>query len=320
MKKILIVLIAILFASCNDGFSPNGDYTPKLIVYSVLDAATDTQYVRVYSSFSPEQYVPDTQSPNTEIVNAVVRIADDSTEVLFRDTVITIQSGGSAKTVRVYMAPNFRPKEKKQYQLTVQSGSYPVATSSATGLDPAQIIMTDTKPLFEPLPEKDIIFDVYLGKNSSAYLGTLFMEYEVLINGAWKLFSKEMPIDIVYDAAGKIAKRFYPIPVLYRSSATVYRNIQISYQTEIYSAIISEIKEEHQASYDAKELRFKDVRFTIVQFDNEVFTYYSVANNFPGATTIRLDEPDYSNMKNGYGIFGTIATQVKVYGIPGDFP
>lgn len=310
----------MLLGSCNDGFSPNGDYTPKLIVYSVLDAAADTQYVRVYSSFSPEHYVPDTPSPNTEIVNAIVRIADDSTEVIFRDTVITVTTGGVTMSFRVYMAPKFKPKEKKLYRLTVQSGSYPVATSTATGLDPAQIIMFDTKPLFEPLPEREIVFDVYLGKHASAYLATLHMEYEVLQNGIWTVYSKEMPIDIVYNAAGKIAKRFYPFPVLYQQGNAVYRNVQIIYQTEIYSAVISEIKEEHAAAYGAKELRFKDVRFTLVQFDNEIFTYYSVANNFPGATTVRLDEPDYSNMTNGYGIFGTIGTQVKVFGIPSDFP
>jgi hypothetical protein len=320
MKNILILSIALVFLSCNDGFSPNGEYTPKLIIYSVLDGMSDTQYVRLYTSFSPDQYVPDTPSPNSDIANAVVRVYDDSSEFFFRDTIISVLSGSSTRPVRVYMHPAFRPKEKKVYRISVQSGNFPVATSTATAQEAGQIAMFDTKPLFEPLPGKFIALDLYLGRHAGAYLGVMKIEYDVLINAVWTPQSEELPLDIVYDASGNISKRFYPIPILFQGVSVPNRNVQIKYQTELYSATISTIKQKYKAEYEAKNMKFKRVRFTLVQFDNEIFTYYSVANNFPGATTIRLDEPDYSNIQNGYGIFGTIMTQIKIYGIPEDFP
>lgn len=320
MKKFILFIAAVFLVSCNDDFSPNGDYTPKLIVYSVLDAAKDTQYVRVYGSYSPEQYHPDSPSPNTDIANAVVRVFDDSSEYIFRDTVISVTEGITTKNVRVYTHPQFRPKEKKVYHLSVQSGTYPVATAAATGLDAAQILMFDTKPLAEPLPGQFVTFDLFLGRLAGAYLGVMKIEFEVMENLVWVPHSMEVPLDIVYDASGKVSQRFYPIPRIFQSVSMPSRNVQVAYQTEVYASTINQIKETYKAAYDAKNLKFKRVRFTLVQFDNEVFTYYSVANNFPGATTIRLDEPDYSNMHNGYGIFGAIYTQEKAYGIPEDFP
>ncbi|MCK9408389.1 MAG: DUF4249 family protein [Bacteriovoracaceae bacterium] len=320
MKSFSILIFALVFVSCNDDFSPNGKYIPKLIVYSVLDAASDTQYVRVYSSFSPEQYVPDTQSPNTEITNAVVRVYDDSSEFIFTDTLVTVTVGNVAKNIHVFMHAKFKPKERKLYHLSVQSGEYPATTSTATGIEFAQIIITDTKPLSVPEPGKNVTFDVYLGRNTGAYLAVMRVEFEVLRNGKWTVYSMEVPLDIVTDESGKVSKSYYPIPVLYRSKSAPDRFIPVNFSTEVYSATIRRIKEEFLTDYETKNLRFKDVRFILTQFDNDIFTYYSVANNFPGATTIRLDEPDFTNMKNGYGIFGSISTQVKVYGIPSDFP
>jgi hypothetical protein len=320
MKKITVTLTALLFLSCNEDFSPNGEYTPKLIVYSVLDAAADTQYVRVYSSYSPEQYAPNAPSPVTEIPNAVVRVYDDSSEYIFTDTLITIPNGSSTSTIRVYKHPAFRPKDRKLYHLSVRSGTFPEAVSTATGMEAAQIIFRDSKPLFEPVPGKFITFDCYMGRNIGAYLPVLKLEYEILKSGIWIQYAKEVPIDIVLDPSGNVTKRFYPIPILYEGTNVPNRLVYVSYTTEIFSATVREIKEEHAADYEAKNLRFKDIRFTLVQFNNELFTYYSVANNFPGAATIRLDEPDYSNITNGYGIFGTMSTQVKVYGTPGDYP
>jgi hypothetical protein len=320
MKHIVVFAAAFAFISCNGDFSPNGEYTPKLIVYSVLDGAADTQYVRVYSSFSPDQYVPDAPSPNTEITNAVVRVFDDSSEFIFRDTVIAVKNGNTMTSVRVYMHPAFKPKEKKLYHLSVKSGTMPEATSTATALDPAQIFLMDTKPLAEPLPGKFISYDLYLGKSTGAYLGVMKVEFEVMKNSVWVPLSMEVPLDIVYDGSGKVASRFYPVPILFQALSAVNRYVQANFQTEVYSATINLIKETYQAEYEAKNLKFKRVRFTLVQFDNELFTYYSVANNFPGATTIRLDEPDYSNVRNGFGIFGAIMTQEKVFGIPEDFP
>lgn len=316
MRTLILIMLSLLFLSCNDDFTPNGPYTPKLIVYSVLDAANDTQYVRVYSSFSPAVYRPDSPSPNTEIANATVRIADDSTAYVFHDTLMTI--GG--KQVRLYVHPQFRPKDRKVYHLSVASADYPTATSTATGVESGQILMFDTKPLFEPAPGTNLLFDLFLGRNCSAYLSTLKLEYELFRNGAWVVQSREVPLDVVYDASGATVKRYYPIPVLYQNNGSVNRNVQIKYATELYTGEIKAVKDEYPTDVDNKTLRFKDVRLTLVQFDNEVFTYYSVANNYPGATTIRLDEPDYTNMKNGFGIFGAMVTQQKVYGIPAIFP
>lgn len=321
MKRIVLYLLPIVaLISCNENFSANGEYSPKLIVYSVLDGSVDTQYVRVYSSFSPEQYNPNSVSPKINVTGALVKVYDDSSVYIFHDTTISfVQDNGSIEQLHLYVS-YFRPKEKKNYMLSVQSTGFPTATSTAIGLEASQIILFSTIELFEPASGKNITVDIYLGKNVSAYLTVFTIEYELLKDSVWQTFSREVPISIVKDAAGNITKRFYPVPEHYAITRSIDRNVKINYPTEFYLSTINDIKTEYQVEYDKKALRFKDVIFQLTQFDNDIFTYYSITNNFPGATTIRLDEPDYTNIKNGFGIYGAVAVQKKKFGIPSDFP
>lgn len=314
---LLLICFSFLVMSCSDDFSPNGEYSPKLIVYSILDASKDTQYVRVYSSFDPKLYNPNSSSPTSNITGAVVKISDDSSEYVFRDTVVAVtSSSGTVESLQVYVAPKFVVKERKQYSLNVQAGTFPTATASSVSLELGQIFLFSTSLLFQPAAGQMITFDLYLGRNISAYMFTFVIEYEVFKNNVWVTQFREVPISIVSDGNGKVTKRFYPIPTLYAVGSSVYRNVKVFYGTENYTSVFNDINEE----YVNQTYRFKSAHAILTQYDNDLFTYYSIANNFPGATTIRLDEPDYTNIANGYGVFGSMTKQTKTYGIPSKFP
>jgi len=52
-------------------------------------------------------------------------------------------------------------------------------------------------------------------------------------------------------------------------------------------------------------VRFERVVFYLIQFDEPLYNYYKLVRGFQDPATIRLDEPDFTNIQGGLGIFGS---------------
>ena len=91
------------------------------------------------------------------------------------------------------------------------------------------------------------------------------------------------------------------------ASATVGSGLQTSesafYANRSYEQTISLI----HAQYGSANIRMKRAVFLLEQADRHFFTYYSYANSFQDRLTIRVDQPDYSNMNGALGFFGSLA-------------
>src|SRR5512142_1998310 len=75
---VVVAVWTVLAAGCNEPFSPRGPYTDNLVVYGVLTNRSDTQYVRVYSTYNPPSVNPLTNTSDNAQAGANVTIADDS--------------------------------------------------------------------------------------------------------------------------------------------------------------------------------------------------------------------------------------------------
>jgi hypothetical protein len=65
---------------------------------------------------------------------------------------------------------------------------------------------------------------------------------------------------------------------------------------------------------------FTQALFYVVQFDVALWNYYSVANMFRDKLSVRTDEPDYTNINNGTGVFGSTTVDSLVWPIPHFIP
>jgi len=310
MKRLFIGIVLIL-AGCSDNFNPNGEYQKKLIVYAVIDASTDKQFIRVYSTFSPEEYNPLTPSPNKEISNASVKIVDGNVSHNFHDTLITVNDGSAGtRQVRAYVHQGFQPVEEKLYTLSVYSTGFDTAKSSMVGIYPGDILPGDITLLSKPSTKKYIPLRVFLGKNAHAYLPKISLEYVV---GNDTLI-REVPFVVMKDEFGHVTKRIYPNIAFRDASSNIDGNYEtIYFESAAYIAAIADIRQENSTS-----VKFRRAILTLIQFDKGLYTYYSVTNSFGGAATIRLDEPDYTNINNGFGIFGMMTKLERSYGVPSE--
>ena len=67
---------------------------------------------------------------------------------------------------------------------------------------------------------------------------------------------------------------------------------------------------------DYGDVYFRQANCYLVQTDQALYVYYNVANGFRDAFSIRMDQPDYSNIEGGLGVFGSYNVDKKSYELP----
>lgn len=83
-------------------------------------------------------------------------------------------------------------------------------------------------------------------------------------------------------------------------------NTRVVFGAAGYAAVVSQLRQR----YTGGRVRLKGTRFVLTQLDNWFYAYYSVANGFPDSGTLRLDEPDYTNINGGLGVFAVSSETV----------
>ncbi len=301
MKKSIPFLIAtLLVIGCDEAFEPNGPYQPQLVLYSVLDAGTDTQFVRLQTTVDPRSYDPFAPFSPPAVTGATVVLQDNGISYTFRDTVISVTEGSGTRLVPAYVHYQCRIVSNRQYQLTAVVPGFPVVTATAIGLNSAFLHQVNTKVLFNPINQEDISFDLFLGRNAKAYLLLFTIEYERLRNGVWIMQRYDVPSSVIDG------KKIYP-QISLSPGIEPFNKV---FPLTLYNAAIAEIR-----SNPLDTVRFGTAVFTLLQFDTPLYTYYSVANNYPGGSTLRLDEPDFSNVSGGYGVVGVTNKFVARYAL-----
>ena len=67
------------------------------------------------------------------------------------------------------------------------------------------------------------------------------------------------------------------------------------------------------------KLVFHSVVLQFVQYEENLYNYYSVVNGFQDRYSIRLDQSTYSNISGGMGLFGAYSVDSLVHTLPYDF-
>ena len=102
MKKILIIFgaLAVLFTACETDFNVNAAWEETIVVYGLLDASTDTQYIRINKAYLGEgdairmaQY-PDSINFNPSSLDVIIyklESNNDTTDIVQLDTMLIIK-------------------------------------------------------------------------------------------------------------------------------------------------------------------------------------------------------------------------------------
>lgn len=286
-------LLASLLVACNQPFEPVGPVSDRLVLYSILSAQSDTQYVRVSATYSA--------LPAPEVENADVEMIGGGRLIRFRDTTIRrVDEQGVLRSMKVYVAYNFRVTGGSQYHLLVSTPSGLQAQSRATALNVPSVRLVDPKPI-DSLTGKPIVLKTEFPSATGAYVMHFYLDYYVLIGGGWELRREEVPQRTYQDDAGA-EQRVFPKLALLRTETPT--ELTITFDSGLLSQTRSRVLSRHSGA----RVVFLQTVFLLTQIDNALFTYYSLNSGPKDNSTIRLDQLDFTNVTGGFGFFGSGAT------------
>ena len=308
MRNALVPIIvsflqALLCLSCNQPFSPKAPFDPQLVVYSVIYTDCSQQFVRVYSTYDVSGYDPYGNATDGALAGATVSVAGPQGTFLFRDTLLQRPDTTRYKTPIYAYVADWRPKPGQTYTLTVNAGKAGSTQSTVTTppvsssqywnpVDPT--LALDYPDTITVLTYVAAVFQV--SESAKAISQQLYILYTVQ-NGNGR--EEERVVQLLGQDVGRASAG--------RASVACSR-------TNISSWF-------HYLSktYAGSKLTFKRIVFRVLQMEENWCEYYNIVRLAQDTRSTRFDQPDFTNLSNGYGVFGGCTVDSLVHEYPADF-
>lgn len=283
--KYLVLFSAFVLQSCNDSFSPVGEFEDGYSMYCILNSAEDVQKVYIFRNFLPDDLNPENYNQNRTIGNAKVRLSDGSNNFIFTDTTLFVDSLGY--NISYYQINNFSPGNSL-LKLTADIPGY----KSLTGEIEINAVDFD----FYHRTKRDIEYNTFnpyrvrFDKEISfEFLPVFLINYITIENGDTAKYSKEVPLYYYNDGGLFLSK--YP---------DFETRMFVDYETDVIEQTFKIIASEHKS----KNIKIVDADIYIIQTSYPLNVYYKAAKTARDGFSIKLQEPEISNITNGRGLFG----------------
>jgi hypothetical protein len=296
----LVAAAVCVLPACNQPFEPDGPTHGKLVVYSILDGSGTRQYVRLSTTYA--------EPPVPVLHNASVWMTYGTTTVQFRDTTImTTDASGNQVSVPVYAANAFTITGGTKYTLHVTEPTGLNVDVAASALQKPSFSINNTKTLSRSVRQQ-IILNTTFGSKSGAYVMHFYLDFYAFVNGGWELHRVEVPSRAYINGLGSLVK-IYPTLDLVGPLAASQSIVPIKYDTLQYDATRADVI----SQYPAAPVVWLRAVFVLSQIDDVLYNYYYVNNGPSDQSTIRMDQPDYTNIPKGLGVFGSHVVTTMIY-------
>ena len=301
---------------CSDEFSPSVEGPRPYVVFGLLNSAVDTQYVRVHPTSAPTD--PDPGNPL--LPGTTVTVSGGGVMTVFNAMQLAPAPGAAdTSMIPAYVAFPFRPVRGATYSLLVQS---PPGNSTGTMTVPeiGRLSFSDVSIVQNPWGynrTNSFIVEVTLASQALGFAVRFLVEYEHLISGQWIVEQREVPL--YYEDEGQPATSRAVYPALGRRAANnepnpftlPERNVAV-FTNGPYRATLEVIYN----AYGLTNVRMLRAVFILNQADRNFFTYFALANYFQDRFSIRVDQPEYTNMSGSLGFFGSLTADTDSVDLP----
>jgi hypothetical protein len=305
LKSAVLVFLGLIIAlinGCDTSFDPRGQYQKSLVVYSILSNRSDTQYVRVYTTYNPSGFDPGENTTDATVRNAAVVLTDDSTTYRLRDTLITrVDKSRYTNDLGSYATYHCQLRPGKTYRLTVASDQGNVQAAVNV---PGRGLLIPNNSFVLQAPDKYVTeyisVTIQISPLTQGYIVRLYIDYEVKVGLDWVYQREEIPSSVV-SGSGSDAQ--YDYPRLTRRLTDINQPIvNIYFPLPIYNAVFKRIV----SQYGTDGFRLKSATYILTQVEANLYKYFNIVNGFQDQYSIRTDQPDFSNIQGGFGVFGAM--------------
>ncbi len=306
-------ILALALSACKQPFEPDGPTGNKLIVYSILNKQTDTQYVRLATTYrSGPGPIVQGASVSVSIVGTPSLPPNVDRTVVFRDTAIDhLNAQGVVEHLPIYVSYHFRPLDGVTYQLSAQmAGTAAPAQATTTTLGSPDFNLQNSDAL-RPDGNRQILVDAWFPSASGAYELHFFVEFYALVNGGWELHREEVPGRSYTDDAGNEVRVYPSLAPISSLAGSTGSTVLIALDTVQYRAVRRRVF----SRYGAPQVVLLQALFVLTQIDDVLYNYYYLNNGVLDQSSVRLDVPEYTNIGGGLGVFGNGVVIRKTYSL-----
>ena len=294
-KKVILLfllLISLYFISCDDSFNPYAPFTEDYILNGIIRGDTTYQVVTLTHSYQPKSTDPLTYKNDPAIVGARVELTYDNKVYELRDSSITRTDISHFDIpFRFYYTNNLRPDVNKTISIKVvlPNGKFLEAETKTPNASKYSFFN-----IFYPTYHTDFSFPPDTGTKSYVYwenVGSYVYAPDININ---------------YQVTGDSTFYKIAVPVSFNEDGTPEyaqptRDDFLSFNASAVRKTLDELANKYGS---ASKLKIINITVDMQIYDEYLSIYYSSIELGLDGFTIRIDTPDYSNIKGGYGIFG----------------
>ncbi len=318
----LCLLCATFAAGCDTSFSPKGPFRNEVVVVSVLTADKGPQFVRLYSTYDPPGFDASAVTTDNPILNATVVLTDvsgGSGAYVLRDTSVQrLDTTRYSGPIHAYVTSDFIPSAGQHVGITTTSAGNGTQSASTTLPGHAQMYVAITDILDHPGKYSDYPVEIIANISylTRGYLVRIFLEYEYLDGPTKVIERREAPISVLTwgSGAGSITIPTYPILTRRSSapSATTPNTELVFFENAAYQYAVSSVR----SQFGNNSLHFRNAIVTLTQAEQNFYNYFKITNAFEDPQSIRTDQPDYTNISGGVGVFGGRTLDSLVVPVP----
>lgn len=204
-----ILLIPVLFfLSCEENFSPYGQFQEKYILTCVLRGDTTLQTATLSHSYMPDDADPLNYNEDPDIVGADIRVWYEDSVYIFKDTTTTrVDTSRYSSPFRYYYNNRFKLLNTRSIKIEVllQNGR----RLRAASVTPAEIVFNSNSSVIIPPVNSDLVQFFWDVLEVGTYFSPRF-EIKYLHNVDGIIEKKSIEVPLKYENKDGILSPVYP--------------------------------------------------------------------------------------------------------------
>lgn len=295
MKKFIgyTALIGIIFLnlSCEEDFDPYGNLKERYILNCVIRGDTTFQTATLTKSYSANNFDPYSNAEDQAIRDAVIRIWNGDKVAILRDSTIEPPEGSLyKKPYTIFYTNDFKPEPNSSVEIEaiLPEGKRLSSTAAVPGvLNVSRTLSSDRIPP----TEKNVVRVQWASSQPNP------------------VFVVRLAIYYFKHENGKKIRGVYTVPLKYLQYGDKYLPNYPRPQSEFVYAVDMETvnKSMELISYgdsDKSKYEILSCIAEVLSLNDELSFYYNATARGEDIYSVKLDETDFSSIKNGYGLFG----------------
>ena len=290
LNSILLFLVIIGIYSCNDVVNPNAPFRERFILNGIMRNDTSYQVVTLSHSYQPDNFDPLNYKEDPAIINAEVNIYYKAKLFHMRDTSIARTDTSRYTTpLHFYYNDQLKPEPNEDIEIdAILPNGLLLQSLTTTPNVPEQHFFDLSSDTLIPNKDRTAIKISWPGLDGNIFAPDLYIVY--FINGDATEYHKKLPL--YYNDGSD--EPIYASPsknhMIYLDMATIEKTL-----------FDIPPKGADRANYSVTA-----IRIDLLVYDKFISTYYSSIKQGLDGFTVKLDIPDYTNIKGGFGVFGSV--------------